>query len=257
MAPTDIQVNLAHTLTSRFSHSLRRVDMFLTETNRTAAVDYQAMIPNVQLTSLGMTLCAAGLPQQSCSSFKDVTTLILNIPETLDHPLPQEFFFPRLRNLSLHALLDDNFPGLHPFIERHHKTLNQVRLQTSDYVIGLSFLISEHHHIQALTMDSMDLYNLESSTAYITILPVEGVRLLGIARTHEPFGAFSVRSALTTALEIGLFPDLQVVRLLGETNHLSSDIVQWEGIIKACKDHSVRLEDRYGRLLVGHEVGPG
>ena len=43
---------------------------------------------------------------------------------------------------------------------------------------------------------------------------------------------------------------MRVVRLLSETNPLSSDVEDWEATMIVCHHHNVRLEDKLGRLIV-------
>ena len=124
---TETYMRLVRLLEFRFSHSLRRVEIFLV----LADSIHPFIIPNIHnLTCLGVPMMKEESiipPQRHGDSFKHITTLSLLVPSHLNG-LPSDWNFTRLENLSLWNVGDTNANRLVPFLERHDATLSHLHI---------------------------------------------------------------------------------------------------------------------------------
>ena len=106
-----ISNRLMEILHNRFHHSLRRLELFINETEHALSI-----LESTPLLSLAARVddLTAHLPLNP--NFNTLTTLTIYMPKTI-HSIPTEWRFPNLRSLSIDYFDYDDYPALTPFLE--------------------------------------------------------------------------------------------------------------------------------------------
>ena len=232
--PLSTQQSLVQLLESRFSHSLRRVDINMNP----GEPPYYDAIPRIRgLTSLTAMVRNDTPGITDNFLFTHITTLTLHLLDYLND-LPSGWIFPSLRNLSLRGVAEDDVGTLVPFLTSHRETLVHLHVGTTwSENPELPVLFSSTPQILSLTLDKRDLHVLESST---TALP--DVTHLGLTHlSRKKFYRLWSNSSLTDILDRDVFPSLLVIRLLDKT-HSSTPGHDWTNVIEQCREYGVRLE---------------
>ena len=244
MVDTSVQIRVARLLETRFRHSLRRVDLLLQGDELDPTMDYAAVLPDVRLQSLGMTIREPYLPHSLHPSLEGVTTLTLFLPAMVpDDPLP--VFFPRLTTLALTQLGTGDIPSIRPFINNHDKTLANVYVHEGAVSISSIYhLISGCVSIKTLTFHQTAFRSVPLSKVDGTSVQYLGILCLsaGIKRSQLV--------AVERLVSSGAFADLRAIRLLGITNPILSHTADWEKAIEHCGVYRVKLQDVHGRSIV-------
>ena len=230
------QVRLAKILQSRFSHSLRRLDMFI-------GIDWLResvpILPNVELRSLGVCI-NRGITFHH-QSFSPITTLSLHLG-TDDFYLPSTWNFPFLRNLTLFRLSETHHEGLIPFIKQHSLTLYCLCIHTTRYSgEQMATLISSAPSLRCFTCDDLDVINL----SIVVGTTLTGLTHLGIvhARGSTTIAPYRVRESILRIFRQGILPDLTVIRLLSEVSP-DRQATAWVSVFEDCSIYGVGLQDK-------------
>ena len=244
--PLWVHSRLTLLLESRFSHSLRRIELYSNWQARNANAGTTSPLPLISgVTSFG-TVIRNYTPDIAYDHlFHDITTLTMDLPAYIDK-IPSQWNFPALRNLGLQRVSKRDINALVEFIKRHQNTLLHLQIVTSTGTNALlPSLLSSAPQLHSLTLRDSNLGSMGRNTA----LPQ--LTHLGII-CNDKGNAWELETGIGDILDGGLLPSLQVVRLLSLEAPLPHHI-GWEDLSEACKDHGVRLEDRRGRALLSRD----
>ena len=239
-----IRTRLAHTLQTRFSHSLRRF-----ECAPTGNALGDLVLPALPLRSLTILACGSYLDKPDCPSFNTITTLSLHAPysfeSNLSHP---RLYFPRLRTLAVLYPKTTGILLLQSFFERHNRTLKNLYLLTGNFIKDLPEIFRGGTGIQWLTLNWQDLYHLVRAVEE-GLIPLVGIQRLGIVRAKQEDVEKVLRPAIMRVIERKALPDLVVLRFMCLISPVRFQTNRWRVIIQKCLENQVKLEDSRGRAV--------
>ena len=238
-APNDMTLRLIQIFESRFSHSLRRLDIKIHK-NGSPHPD----LPVIPLFSLDICVKYSLSHSGKQDSFKNISSLTLDLPSTLQS-YDDSLYFPNLKHLGLLSIGLLDISTLMQFVNRHSETISSLNMQPLGTCRRLSHLINCTRNLRTLTLhDTAIMYLMTEQSSY------PGITHVGLQSTTRLQYLGRCLGWLERILkERSFFPDLTLVRLLDHHDQTMSDL-EWASVIGACASAGVRLQSCRGRLLV-------
>ena len=240
-APKAHRIQLAQLLQSRFSHSLRRLELFGEDLMEDQ--EFTKTLPDIEIQSLGISFSDVALDVPLHQSLINITTLTLDLATSI-HNFPLTWTFPFLRNLAFLRLESSDRRGLTPFLKRHGDTLRCLHIRSGPFSpIGnlLPSLISSTPSLQSLSLKDFDLANL---TWPQTISP-SGLTHIGI--TLEDDNSTAALKSVMGIARLETFPDLKLVQFLNWSGPGIDSA--WMDVLEMCSKSGVELRNRYGKPI--------
>lgn len=212
--PASMRVTLAHMIQSRFPHSLRRFEILThNQEELNTAVRYADTLPNVHLTALSLTARTSVPDHPFHPHFENISTFTIYLPGSVND-LPNQWYLPNLRHLTIDNFNQEDVPALLPFVQRHHQTLTYLHLLPTNRECEIPFLCHQAPNIRSLTFPFNHLRHLRGLAERDQGKGpnFSGVTHIGIIKPGE-MEYMSIGSAMEDLLRMGMFPDLVMLRI--------------------------------------------